>query len=328
MFGCGAVLLPMLVILSYLGANLYFDRKIQERLDLYNMSPKENVKADVDFKTFTCYLSFLLKISYVTRIDQMDEKAESYVSELVEFFKKDESTIINLTNYETERYGTIETSDKGLYIKSNTSFKDDLNRYLSEILAGNFSNKDKLYEYFENPEIFVGIDVPLTSTHERPGRDEIKIALRKMIEILEVYDKYNRATQTGDFATLMIRSKDGRVEPYDINKLKEQAKEARRIIEIYLEGAKSQAPIVIGKDFLDNKRIIYRFHTHPINEEKNHMASGKDKANTYLYGPEIMFSQNNGTLYAVLSLKGHSREIYKSRIDKNANYRNSNARRH
>ena len=59
---------------------------------------------------------------------------------------------------------------------------------------------------------------------------------------------------------------------------------------------------------IDSERYA-RFHTHPLNDSC-YFPSVEDEANSYIAGPNILFSQHQGVFYTYLINRGKSRKIF------------------
>jgi hypothetical protein len=78
------------------------------------------------------------------------------------------------------------------------------------------------------------------------------------------------------------------------------------------------SPVAIDDEFLRTE-LFSRFHTHPI-DDPNYPPSDVDSYNTYIAGPNILFSQKNKKLHVYKISKGKWKEIYHNNI---GNYGNN-----
>jgi len=278
---------------SYIGLDQYSDFKIKARANQYR-SMRETCE-DKDMSSALNHiegLNFFEKLRYTIKLDSMDSAVEQDNQEFLDYIKANEEGFVRLTESDSENGGRILRRNSGFEIERNTYIKDDIIRYATEIMSGDFRNKDKLLEYFDIvPQFFI----------------LNKEVVSKMIEIMEAYSKVANAPENKVLGVFLFSN---------TGEMKDFSKESEKIyhggmqyFQDLTEGLKMMSLSVIDDEFLGNEEIFSRFHTHPLNDP-NYMPSCADEANSYIIGPNYLFSQTNGIFHVYRINRGKSEEMY------------------
>ena len=287
--------------LAYEGANLYYQRNFDGRYANY----VHRLEGTVYKPNSKPSLKFLDKVRQIRRVEAMETVLDDNMKALELFAESGKDSLAKLTQSGVEHYGYIEKSGKGFNIVEKKTVKEEVIKYMSELLAGNFVNTDKLVSDISSD---IG-DIGFKDMQEQT----VTLAA---IEIVRARSTYDNLSEEGkkNFG-LIAYAKDGTQIKQPIKDFEKLYTASRGLLEVAIKPIKGfiggGVPSYVTDEILGNNRVISRWHTHPFNDP-NYFPSDPDEANTHISGPNFLFSQSNGVLHVYSINRGKTREIYRT----------------
>lgn len=278
-------------LIGYFGTNAYLDSKLSEREKQFLVSLKGTPQTKVNLDH-----PFFDKFIWVWRLHELEDKASRSIDDLITFIEKEKSSLGEMTSSPYERQGMLEKTTKGIKVVYRDQWKAPTIQYLTEMSQGNLQHKKELLEiYKQNKEVFDQAFMFYAVPFILDLMEGYKAGLMLPVEKRKEY-------------RVKIWSDEGE-KAFEMDELKITWEKGINFFTIAAEYFNGVSPSFLNTNDLKNYDLFARFHTHP-KEDVNYFPSDADLSNTHLHGPNVLFSQTNGTLHVYLINKGTSREIY------------------
>lgn len=228
--------------------------------------------------------------------DTFSQSADAFLS----YLKTQEKRLFDLTGSDFERFGYVTFHNGTFDLIDKSSTKEQVIRYMKEILQGDFSHDNDLLDIlnyrFEETGLSGGKEklatvVALASLRSKKEYDNLSSEQQKTFQLRLYTDKGPITHPVPDFEELYSNSVtlfEGMIRP----------------VSGVLIGSTPVYPEAFARP-----EIISRWHTHQL-DDPNYMPSPPDESNTYVMGPNALFSRRDGTLRVYTMIKGTSKEIY------------------
>ena len=284
-------------MISYCGTNLYCKSKFDERYAMY-VKRLDGTKYMPNSKPSVRFFDYFDRIR---RLRSMEGFVDENLGSIGLFVENNKSLLSELSISPTERYGYLERSGAGLQIQEKRTRKDDVIRYISEALNGNFENTDTLVGIMNSDPASLAFE----SAKEA-------MAMRAAVETIRVKPRYDKLSQEEKkrFGFTAYAS-DGTVINQPIDDYEKLYGLSKQLLEIAIKPVTGfiGGSVPLNYDVIRENNVVARWHTHPFNDP-NYMPSDPDEANAYIMGPNFLFSQKDGTLHVYSISHGVSKEIY------------------
>ena len=303
MGGLGIVIAASVGVYSYSRLESYLNRAIQSRYELMHNTLKDTRFADMDE---SCGQSkgpetwgLIDKLGYVKGIERAEGNFQRNIDGIVTFVRNNQDLIIKITSSDREQFGLlIEKTGKGLEPLLATEERDNIIKYSAEILDGNFAHRNEVVE--------------LSKKYGKSFRD-CKITPEQFSMLLDFMQNYmvSGLHKIPDNIPFTVLGSNGAI--IDSRNARGAYKGLVGIFTWVRDNYRFVSSFEVGPNFFKNDSFFSRFHTHPIND-KNPDPSKPDKANTYLEGPNVLFSQVNDVVLVYTINRGASTEVYRFKI--------------
>ncbi|HIH18061.1 MAG TPA: hypothetical protein HA282_03825 [Nanoarchaeota archaeon] len=298
---------------SYTTGQVY-QGKLEWRYNQYSSAKVGGGAEGLRFPKIPDNIDSKTRREWVDRLESMENSCEQNLEGIIKFSESNKKELVELTNTGYEHYGLVERSGDGLKLKVNSGWKRDVLKYIDEILSGNYAHTEDLIRESESHSI-VHPDI-VKKLGEVRGYTSGREIVEDAINMIQTYKEYEGLSgeERSKVAIGSIDKATGTFRAASQEELINRYKFGKLILGGLAKldvGSTSQ--VTIDGDFLDNNSIAARFHTHP-KDDKNFQPSDLDEANTFIAGPNVLFSQSGGKLHVYLISKGKSREIYTSEV--------------
>ena len=242
---------------------------------------------------------------FIRHVESAEHTFQQNAENFVSYVGSVQGELIDLTSSDFERFGYIRLQNGKFELIDKSEHKKEAVEYIREVLQGDFSHISALQDIlnYRLPELALSgkeklATVAALATVTKKGEYDKMTAEQRKTFALELYTEEGVVRQpVPDFEGLYKNSTT-----------------------LLTQLVKPVSGVLIGStpgmptpEMVDDPSIVSKWHTHPLNDP-NYFPSAPDEANSYLMGPNLLFSRTDNTLHVYSIVEGQSKEIYTTKL--------------